>query len=178
MRILHKDALLESAYVRDFYANTDKMLNHGGMALISKEYYPFAQYLTALCDTYLSEQIICLRGNNCLQIGSEEILASEELKKLWNQCHDKESKEMLGFSECKEKIFRMIVKKTIHSRFSFEIGKVRAKKFSHYAKSSCKETHRADLKHDFAKNKMKADGQKVEREIKKRKEDSSIRVID
>ena len=61
---------------------------------------------------------------------------------------------MLGFSEYKEKIFRMIVKKTIHSRFSFEIGKVRAKKFSHYAKSSCKETHRADLKHDFAKNKI------------------------
>ena len=71
-----------------------------------------------------------------------------------------------------DKIFLKIVKKTINSRFSFEISKVRAKNFGHYTKSSCTETHRADLKHDFAKRKMKADGQLAKEEIEEIRKES------
>ena len=102
-------------------------VNRGGMALISKRYFPFAKYLTALCDTFISEEIVCRQGNDCLKSGTEEILTSVELKKLWNQCHEEEFKVMIGFSEHNDKIFLKIVKKTINSRFSFEISKVRAK---------------------------------------------------
>ena len=151
MRILHKEALLDSTYIQECYTNADKMVNHGGMALISKQYFPFVKYLTVLCDTFISEEIVCHRGNDCLKSGTEEILTSVELKKLRNQCHEEEFKVMMGFGEHTYKIFLKFVKKTINSRFSFEISKVRAKKFGHYAKSSCTETHRADLKHDFAK---------------------------
>ena len=65
-------------------------------------------------------------------------------------------------------MYKGIVRKTINARFSFEIGRVRENKFSHYAKAASKETHRADLKHDFAKTKMKSDGEIARKEIKRR----------
>ena len=62
----------------------------------------------------------------------------------------------------------MIVRKTINAWFNFEIGRVRESKFSHYAKAASKETQRADSKHDFAKTKMKSDGESARKEIKRR----------
>ena len=164
MRLLHKDALLDTYYMEHCYSSTNKMLNRGGMALISPAYFKFAEELTMACDSFISDEMIVRRGNNTLREANDSILSDACLKKKWDESHDETSKMLLG-TDHRDEIYREIVHKTINSRFSFEVSKVRATKFGHYAKSASTETHRADLKHDFAKNKMKVDGETVRREI-------------
>jgi len=67
----------------------------------------------------------------------------------------------------------MMVAKTVHSRFSFEIGKVRENKIGHYAKGSCSDSHRANLKHSFANIKMKKDGEALRAKIQKIKSEKN-----
>jgi len=50
MRILHKDALMDTSYMLNCYSRRMQMINHGGLALISPKYFEFAKCLTAACD--------------------------------------------------------------------------------------------------------------------------------
>ena len=175
MRILHKDALLDTHYMEECYSSTDKMRNRDGMALISPAYFEFATLLTTTCDTYISNKVIASLGNNTLKEAKDSILSNACLKKKWDNCHDETSRMLLGHDH-RDKLYRQIVQKMINSRFSFEVSKVRATKFGHYAKSASAETHRADVRHDFAKNKMKIDGERARNKISRRTATGAVDV--
>mmetsp|Transcript_11829 Transcript_11829/g.13169 ORF Transcript_11829/g.13169 Transcript_11829/m.13169 type:complete len:180 (+) Transcript_11829:387-926(+) len=177
MRILHKDALMDTSYMLNCYSRRMQMINHGGLALISPKYFEFAKYLTTACDVELSEGIICKRGNNSLKLGVKMIQNNQSLREQFDLCHDGD-KILLSSSTLKQqehvnKIYEMMVAKTVHSRFSFEIGKVRENKFGHYAKGSCTDSLRANLKHSFANIKMKKDGEALRAKIQKIKSEKN-----
>ena len=150
-----------------------QMYNRGGLALISPQYFNFAKNLTAACDAEFSERTICQRGNDCLKVGSDNIRNNQGLKDQFDLCHDKDEVFFRSMKAHVEKIYEMIVAKTIHSRFSFEIGKVRENKFGHYAKESCTDSHRANLKHAYANVQMKTDGEAARAKIKKIKSEAN-----
>ena len=80
MRILHREALVNEDYMRNCYAETDKMLNHGGLTLISPPFFQFATQLIHLCDVEISYETISERGNKSYNLASKNILGNKELK--------------------------------------------------------------------------------------------------
>ena len=173
MRMLHKDALMNETYMLNCYSRTMQMYNNGGLALISPQYFEFAKSLTAACDIEFSEGGICRRGNDCLRVGKEKIRNNQSVRNQFDLCHDKDDLVVRTLKAHVEKIYEMMVAKTIHSRFSCEIGKVRENKFGHYAKESCTDSHRANLKHAYANGQMKTDGEAVRAKIKKVKSEAN-----
>lgn len=162
MRILHKDAIIDANCMEKCYAKSHQIYNHGGMALISPKYFKFAVTLTSACDHEISEHMICRRGTKSLLQGRKNILENLKLRQEFDKCHADISE---GVKIHIEKIYKMLIEKTVHSRYGFESRKVSEKKFGHYARKSCTDAHRTDLKIQFANNKMKVDGAKATAEI-------------
>mmetsp|Transcript_388 Transcript_388/g.556 ORF Transcript_388/g.556 Transcript_388/m.556 type:complete len:87 (+) Transcript_388:642-902(+) len=79
MRILHKDALTNEDYSKYCYADTDKLLNHGGLNLIAPKCFDFAVNLTEECNKEMNETLIYERHKNSYVIARKNILSNNHL---------------------------------------------------------------------------------------------------
>ena len=66
MRILHKDALLDSEYANNMYSFNDQLCNKGGLTLVSKEYYDFADNMMSKIRSYATFEVLGKHGNDFL----------------------------------------------------------------------------------------------------------------
>ena len=73
MRILHKDALLNSEYTDNIYSYNDQLCNKGGQTLVSPEYYNFADSIMTKIRSYTALQVLCKDGNDLLIIIDKRI---------------------------------------------------------------------------------------------------------
>ena len=94
MRILHKDALENAHYTMACYSNTDKVLNHGGLALISPQFFDFAIALSAACDKEINEEKIHERGNKCFEIAKAKIMGDKDIREKFDTCSCLDKDEM------------------------------------------------------------------------------------
>uniref|UniRef100_A0A7S3V714 Uncharacterized protein n=1 Tax=Chaetoceros debilis TaxID=122233 RepID=A0A7S3V714_9STRA len=141
------------------YSSTDKILNHGGLALISPQYFDFAIALTAACDEELNEEKTHERGNKSLQIAKNNIMGDTDIRKKFDNCSCLDEDEMINVKKYHiNSVYKTLLKKTVHSRFSFETGQVVKSTMGYFAKGSSKATHRDKLKH-LSIAKMKTDGE-------------------
>ena len=70
-------------------------------------------------------------------------------------------------------VYKTLLKKTVHSRFSFETGQVVKSTMGHFAKGSSKATHRDTLKH-LSIAKLKTDGEISQVQVEEKKLKDSI----
>ena len=66
MRILHKYALLDSEYTDNNYSFNDQLYNKGGLTLVSKEYYDFADNMMSKIRSYATFEALDKHGNELL----------------------------------------------------------------------------------------------------------------
>ena len=66
MRILHKNALLDSEYIDNMYSFNDQLCNKGGLILVSTEYYNFADSIMKEIRRYATFEALCKEGNGLL----------------------------------------------------------------------------------------------------------------
>ena len=171
MRVLHKDAIENVHYMLGCYSKTDKIVNHGGLALISLQYYDFAIILNAECDKEFNEDKIHERGNASLEVGKTNIMTNKKIRNIFDSSHILTEDSDIMYEKRKEhinKVYKTLLKKTIHARYSFEMDKVAKSTMGHFAKGSSNGTHRETLKH-LSTAKMKANGQSSKVEVKVRK---------
>ena len=164
---MHREALMNDNYMRNCYADSDKMKNHGGLTLISPQYFKFAEKLIQLCDQEISYDTISKRKHDSYKVASNNIFSDNGLRKVFEKCcKEKEmcsdlQKHMKNISKgLMKKIYSGLLNKSLRSTFNAQMKKVRENNTGHYASSSCKEAHRETLKHDIGKHKMKKDGER------------------
>ena len=68
MRMLHAEALLNKEYSLSCYAESHKMINHGGLALMSPKYFKFTSLLMTLCHQEMTECLIQKRTSSRFEI--------------------------------------------------------------------------------------------------------------
>ena len=156
------------------YSSTDKILNHGGLALISPQYFDFAIALTAACDKEINEEKIHERGNKSLQIAKTNIMGDTDIREKFDNCSCLDEDEMTDVKKHHiNSLYKTLLKKTVHSQFSFETGQVVKSTMGHFAKGSSKATHRDMLKH-LSIAKMKTDGEISQVQVEEKKLKDSI----
>ena len=141
------------------------MENHGGKALISPQFMDFAILLNGLCDEQLAEEKLAERGKAYLREGICNVMKDEKLREAFMKCAGKLTATM---KKQIDKIFKIVVQKTCRARCSFELYTYRQHNVGHSVKESVIEAHRKDLK-KYAKPQMKNVGEKIDKDIKKRK---------
>ena len=68
MRILHKDASLDSEYTNNIYSYNDQLCIRGGLILVSPEYYNFADSIMTKIRSYATSEVLGKDGNNLIII--------------------------------------------------------------------------------------------------------------
>ena len=120
------------------------MYNHGGLTLISPQYYNFAKNLIQLCDKEMLEGVIYKRKSNSFKDAESNILDSKDLRTTFdNFLNDqgiptdiKMRIQKLNSSDI-DSVNNEILNKTIRSMFNATMKKIKEKKTSYYAKNSC-----------------------------------------
>jgi hypothetical protein len=79
MRILEGEALLDDDYVKNFYDQSTALLNHGGMTLVHKKMFDWAQQLMAKVREHFSTQTLRTIGPRAIQRAFGAVIESEEL---------------------------------------------------------------------------------------------------
>ena len=78
-RILHKDVLLDGEYIDNTYSYKDQICNKGGLTLVSKHYYNFADNIITKIRRYAIFEALNKEGNDLLKIIDEKIEESLQL---------------------------------------------------------------------------------------------------
>ena len=167
MRILHSEALQNHEYSLSYYADSNKMLNHGGLTLISPKYFEFATLLMSLCHREMREKTIYARAGTGFKLAKDALFRNEKLKEAFDRAHLDNAFSPLMKEEV-DRIYQMLLVKTLRAKFGAAMKSVRENKVGYFAKKSNQETLRGDLKHQN-KKKMKEEGSKLMEEAKKRK---------
>ena len=58
IRILHSNAIDNKEYSLSYYAESHKMLNHGGLILIAQKFIRFDSMLMSLCHQEMTEKLM------------------------------------------------------------------------------------------------------------------------
>ena len=113
MKILHKDALLDSEYTDNMYSYNDQLCNKGGLTLVSPEYYNFADSIMIKTRSYATFEALCKHGNDLLIIIDKRI---EDDLQLQNQFIESENIIKIA-NEIILKLYKQFWKKVLHVRF-------------------------------------------------------------
>ena len=68
MKILHKDALLDSEYTDNMYSYIYQLCNKGGLTLVSPECCNFADSIMTKIRSYATSEVLGKDGNNLIII--------------------------------------------------------------------------------------------------------------
>ena len=167
MQILHTDALLNKECSLSYYANSHKMINHGGLTLITPQHIKFASLLMNLCHQETSKDQICKRAGNSFNAARKDLFGNKDLRESFDNAHCHQDFTPSMQKEI-NKICSLILIKTLCAKFGSELKKVREYSVGHCTKGSSKESLRSDLFHNN-KRKMKKDGAKLKKESKRQK---------
>ena len=101
-------------------------------------------------------------------------MGDKDIRETFDTCSCLDEDEMTDVKKLHIKaVYDSLLKKTVHSRFGFETGRVVKSTMGHFAKGSSKVTHREALKH-LSTSKMKADGELSQIQVDERKLIESI----
>ena len=140
MRILHRDALIDDEYMEKYYASSTAMLNHGGLTLISKNYFKFGSLLMTEVARHCSDETFANRRNNIYDRAIDLLSSNDELKGCFNKCEQETSipdfiQEKISLvSDCdKKSIYLDLLKKALRSRMNLAFKQYREKYVGRYA---------------------------------------------
>jgi len=84
MRILHSQAILNTAYMQNCYEPLDVMANLGGLTLVSPKFFSFGLALIKVVSGALSQELMKRDGDQCMQNARNRVKESiEELRRMF-----------------------------------------------------------------------------------------------
>ena len=86
MRILYKDALLDSEYTDNMYSYNNQLCNKGGLTLVSPEYYNFADIIMTKMRSYAIFEALGKDGNDFLMIIDKRLDDDLQLQNQFIEC--------------------------------------------------------------------------------------------
>ena len=111
MRILHKDALLDSEYTDNMYSYNDQLCNKGGLTLVSLEYYNFADSIMTKIRSYATFEALGKDGNDLLILIDKEIEDDLQLQNQFIECEN----DIKITNKIMLKLYKQIWKKVLHA---------------------------------------------------------------
>lgn len=131
MRILHHEAVSDSEYVELYYDPSTRILNKGGITLVSKDFFPFGYMLLRSIRNSFTKEDLKQHGNQSIKKAFSKIEAEKGLRKVFDSCD-----AAGGFTvdqASKDSIFRELIRKTFHARINEVMKRFRESNFGRHS---------------------------------------------
>lgn len=162
MRVLHHDAILDSEYLRDCYDETYQLVNCGGLALVSRQYFGFGSRLVESITNAMSQSTMVEEGNSSLKLARKRVReAREELKALFFESFNAGNCRQALSDEEVEMLFDKLVDKTCNARFGVEIELFKEENTKRGGESASGQTLRPNLKAKCEKSLVNGEDRKT-----------------
>jgi hypothetical protein len=117
MSLLEEDA--DEEYLTDFYDTNMSMLNHGGLTLVSREFFEWGKITMKIIRSKFTVEVIQQDPRNCFKNAKDSVLKNASIRTLFVSSCNKLNQ--LSFStKAIDKVYKIIVPKVIHARFAVE----------------------------------------------------------
>ena len=132
MRVLHHEAITDDCYVQLHYDASTRILNDGGLTLVSKIYFPFGYKLLRCIRESFSENDLKKNGNNTVKVAYAKLTSDESLWSSFASCDSASNCEL--DDESKRTIFDELVRKSFHARINEVLKKYKDANFGRHSK--------------------------------------------
>ena len=144
---------MDEDYLRDCHDENCRLLNNGGLFLVSRKYFPFGEALVRVVNSAMTQESIVEDGDSFMDLARKRIKKEENrLKKLFFECS-------VSFDELEEqqknKMFEELVTKTSNAKFDEEINTYKERNTRRHGKHHEGQAFRQDMKSKAKKTLVK-----------------------
>lgn len=122
MRLLHRQALADESYTKNYYAPIDQIHNRGGLFLVAPRYIEFARTLMEKICALVNEETIGRKGNSIIDEAFQSIRKDTVLRALFDDAGVNDTGGSICI-ETKNDIYLSIIRKAFHAKAGEETGK-------------------------------------------------------